>query len=453
MLTDDSSVRDLLLPAGRLARWGERLLRCLPRTRIACKLAALQGIEPEPGSGHEWRATTRNPVFDILPDAMPTPGWYCIECILERHGSARVAELVLHLQAAASPVAIPLPATQAGVVREVVRLPAGIEAMQWRPMNQPGRFRQSLLLVHRIGFVERHLRRAWDTLQRRLPRSRAGSGLPVAPALMQHEPPGDAPATLARPLVSVIIPTRDQVQSLKACLDGLLGRTNYPALEVIVVDNQSTQAETLQYLDALRGTANVRILSFDQPFNFSAICNEAAQHARGDVLALLNNDVEVIQGHWLEAMVRHAVSPGTGAVGACLLYPDGGVQHAGITIVDGLPQHRARFMQRDDPAWEQVVGRAVSCDAVTGACMVLRKSVWLEAGGMDAANFPVDFSDVDLCLRIHALGYRIVYEPQAELIHHESLSRGTQRTPAQRDTLARHSAQFKARWGARRKGV
>ena len=228
------------------------------------------------------------------------------------------------------------------------------------------------------------------------------------------------------PFVSIIVPTKDKPEILSACIDGLLTRTTYPNFEIIIVDHQSTTSATLQLFEKYKINDRIRIISYDGPFNYSAINNFAVTKARGTILALLNNDVDVISEAWLDEMVALAVLPDVGAVGAKLLYPDGRVQHAGVVLgPGGVAGHLFHLLGADDPGY---FGRAVLTSdvaAVTAACLVVRKTVFEEVEGFDDVNLPIAFNDVDLCLKIRQRGYRNVWNPQACLYHHESISRGS----------------------------
>jgi glycosyltransferase involved in cell wall biosynthesis/2-polyprenyl-3-methyl-5-hydroxy-6-metoxy-1,4-benzoquinol methylase len=227
------------------------------------------------------------------------------------------------------------------------------------------------------------------------------------------------------PLVSIVIPTKDGVDILRQCMDGIFNHTNYTNFEVIIVNNQSEKSETQEYFEELLRDKRVRIIDFDYPFNYSRINNIAVKEANGSVLALLNNDLEVINRDWLREMVSHAVRPEIGAVGARLFYPDGTVQHAGVLLgYKGRAGHMYRYAPRH---WLGYWARAVliqNLTAVTAACLVLRKDVYDSIGGFDEENFTITFNDVDLCLRIHERGFRNLYTPYAELYHHESKTRG-----------------------------
>lgn len=227
------------------------------------------------------------------------------------------------------------------------------------------------------------------------------------------------------PLVTVIIPTRDRIDLLAGCIDGVLHRTDYANLEIIIVNNQSVEAATRTYLDEIVSDTRVRVIDFDAPFNYSKINNLAVRQAKGSIIAFLNNDVEVINTDWLREMVSHAVRPEIGGVGARLYYPDDTVQHAGVLLgYKGRAGHMFRYTSRH---WVGYWARGVliqNLTAVTAACMVIRKTLFEQVGGFDEDNFTITFNDVDLCLRIHEKGLRNLYTPYAELYHHESKTRG-----------------------------
>jgi glycosyltransferase involved in cell wall biosynthesis len=252
-----------------------------------------------------------------------------------------------------------------------------------------------------------------------------------------------------RPLVSVIVPTRDKADLLACCAAGVLTCTDYEPLELIIVDNESQEPETHQLLAHLAADPRVRILRHPGDFNCAAINNRAVQEARGDLIVLLNNDVNVISSWWLEEMASHALRTDVGAVGAKLLYPDGRVQHAGVVL--GVGHGAGHFFHRvpkDDIGYMGFLALTRRVSAVTAACMVLRRSVYLEVGGLDEDNFPVAFNDVDLCLRLGARGYAIVWTPHAELYHCESATRGADMGAERATRLAREAECLWRRWGA-----
>lgn len=249
------------------------------------------------------------------------------------------------------------------------------------------------------------------------------------------------------PTVSVIVPTRDRSELLERCADGVLRRTNYSPLELIIVDNDSRERATTELLEKLAEDPRVRIISVPGTFNYPALNNIAAHQATGEILLLLNNDIDVIEPDWLREMVSHAVRPEIGAVGAKLLYADGRVQHAGVVMGPQMTLvHKLRLADRADvgPFGELALTREVS--AVTGACLALRRSVFFEVGGLDE-NLRVAFNDIDLCLRIGNHGYRIVWTPFAELFHLESASRGyDQESPEKQELAAKEACYFSRFW-------
>lgn len=250
------------------------------------------------------------------------------------------------------------------------------------------------------------------------------------------------------PLVSVIVPTRDQVELLKNCIGGLLRRTDYADLELLVMDNESSESATLRYFKEISRDHRVRVVPFPHPFDFAAINNRAAEIANGQVLAFLNNDVEVMSPNWLKELVSHALRPEVGAVGPLLYYPSLKVQHAGIVLGSGgvaALRHRGRCPSATAYDRMAMVTRNVS--AVTAACMVLRREVFEEAGCFDSGNLRVAFNDVDLCLRIRELGYWLVWSPHAALKHHESKSLNRHDAPERASEFGREVLLMKVRWG------
>jgi GT2 family glycosyltransferase len=227
------------------------------------------------------------------------------------------------------------------------------------------------------------------------------------------------------PVVSVIVPFRDEPKLLRAVADSILGGSGYPNIELLLVDNGSREPETTALLDQLASLPRVRVIHDDSPFNWAAINNAAAAQSAGDVLLFLNEDVVAPDDDWLAAMLEHAQRPEVGAVGSLLLYPGGEVQHAGIVLgLGGAAGHVLRGLA--DPA-AGYLGQAAltrNCSAVTGACLMTRRAVFEELGGFDS-TFAQDLNDVDYCLRLWHHGYRVVMTPAARLVHHESATRGT----------------------------
>lgn len=283
----------------------------------------------------------------------------------------------------------------------------------------------------------------------------AGQGKPVHLRQMLHHRrhravPRQPPAPLAiirnLPLVSVIVPTRNRVDLLRTCLDGVAA-TDYPNVEVIVIDNDSDDPETLAYLSAL-DPARHRVLRHSGAFNYSAINNRAAQEAQGRLLCLLNNDIETMDRTWLATLATQTLRAEVGAVGARLLYPDGRIQHAGVVIgVGGGAGHAHRFLRPEEEGYFHRHNLPQFVTAVTGACLVVARDRFLAVGGFDEESFPVAFNDVDLCLRLNQRGWQSFYEPRATLVHHESISRGKDIDPVGAARFAGELAALKRRWG------
>lgn len=280
-------------------------------------------------------------------------------------------------------------------------------------------------------------------------------GVPVHLPLIlhhRHERPEPVvpsrPATLevrGWPLVSVIIPTRNRADLLRTCIEGVL-RTDYPAIEVLVIDNESDEAGSVAYLDELK-QAGIKVIPMAGPFNYSRLNNAAVRHAEGELLCFLNNDIEIIEPDWLSLLCSHAVKPDIGAVGARLLYADGTVQHAGVfTGLGGGAGHAHRFLKRGESGYFDRANLPQRVSAVTAACLVVARDKFVEVGGLDEVDFPVAFNDVDLCLKLNARGWQSFYEPRASLVHHESKSRGNDRSGENKVRFAGELATLKRKW-------
>ncbi len=274
---------------------------------------------------------------------------------------------------------------------------------------------------------------------------------PVAATMVTPGPFGsvrvDWPLPVPPPLVSIIIPTRDQVRLLRTCVLGVLEQTSYPNFEIVIVDNGSRAPETLAFLKRIATNPKVRVLDYNQPFNFSAINNFAVREARGSYLCLLNNDIEIIDEHWLTALMRQATRAEVGAAGAKLLYEDRTIQHAGVVIGLGDAAGHAHRYQRDDqPGYFARAHVAHVASAVTAACCVVAKAKYAAVGGLDEARFAVAFNDVDFCLKLEQAGWHNIYVPQAVAIHHESKSRGRDFLPANIERYKSELAALQDRW-------
>lgn len=247
------------------------------------------------------------------------------------------------------------------------------------------------------------------------------------------------------PAVTVIVPTRNRVELLQNCINGLR-RTSYPRLDLIIIDNDSDDPATLGYLHGIAGK-DCQILPYHGAFNYAAMNNAAAAIATGELLCFLNNDIEMLDDDWLIHLARQAVRPDVGAVGARLLYADGSIQHAGVVIgVGGGAAHAHRNLRPDDDGYFARHNLPQFVSAVTGACLVVQRDHFQAVGGFDEQRFPVAFNDVDLCLKLNAQGWQSFYEPRATLVHHESKSRGKDSHRSNRDRFAGELSALKTRW-------
>jgi O-antigen biosynthesis protein len=249
------------------------------------------------------------------------------------------------------------------------------------------------------------------------------------------------------PLMSLIIPTKDRVDLLKMSIGSIIEKTEYQNYEIIIIDNNSSEKETFEYFDEVRKNKKIRVFSYPHEFNFSAINNFAVSHANGEVLGLINNDIEVINATWLSEMLSQALRPGVGAVGAMLYYPDDTIQHAGVIVgLGGVAGHSYSRKPRGFYGQSSRATLTQNLSAVTAACMVVKRSVYQEVSGFDE-GLQVAFNDIDFCLRVLQKGYRNVWTPFAELYHHESVSRGYEDTPEKKVRFQSEVLLMKKRWG------
>ena len=249
------------------------------------------------------------------------------------------------------------------------------------------------------------------------------------------------------PLVSIIIPTRNARRLVEQCIGSIRQQTRYPNYEILLVDNGSDDPAALAAFERL-AAEGVRVLPYPHPFNYSAINNFAAGKARGELLAFVNNDIEVIAPDWLDEMVALALRPGTGAVGARLWYPDDRLQHGGVVLgLGGVAGHAMKYLPKGDPGYCARALLRQNYSAVTAACLVVRRVLFEEVDGFDETHLAVAFNDVDLCLRLREVGYDNVWTPWAELYHHESLSRGAEDTPEKQRRFAKECEWMRQRWG------
>lgn len=249
-----------------------------------------------------------------------------------------------------------------------------------------------------------------------------------------------------RPKVSLVIPTRDKVELLSLCVDSILTRSTYENYEILIVDNDSREQATLDYFEHIQSDTRVRVIRYEKPFNYSSINNFAVGQSDGEIVGLINNDIEVIAPNWLEEMVAHAIRPEVGAVGAMLYYPDDTIQHAGVLLgFSGVAGHMYAGCPRGHAGYMGRARISQQLSAVTAACLLVKRSVFDAVGGLDE-RLAVAFNDVDFGLRIRAAGYVNIWTPHAELYHHESASRGLEDTPEKQQRFRGEVALMRARW-------
>lgn len=252
-----------------------------------------------------------------------------------------------------------------------------------------------------------------------------------------------------QPLVSILIPNKDHISDLDKCIRSIIGKSTYPNWEIIIIENNSTEAATFDYYKKLSAEdSRIRTVFWDGEFNYSDINNFGAQFAQGEHLLLLNNDTEVITPDWIEQMLMFSQRTDVGAVGAMLYFPDDTVQHAGVILgISGMSGHSHKHLPRGGRGYFGRASIAQELSAVTAACCMIRREVWEQVGGLDTA-FKVAFNDVDLCMRIRQAGYRVIWTPYAELYHYESKSRGYEDTPEKQARFKEEAHRFRSRWTA-----
>lgn len=255
------------------------------------------------------------------------------------------------------------------------------------------------------------------------------------------------------PRVSIIIPTRNSKDLVGACIESIIQKTEYEDYEVIIADNDSDDLEALAYFDQLTTDYSsefkhkVRAVRCPGPFNYSAINNTAVKSSSAEFICLLNNDTTVINGEWLGELVSHAARPEVGCVGAKLFYPDNTIQHAGIVLgIGGAAGHSHKGWPGDGPGYFNRLKIIQQVAAVTGACLVIKRNLFIDLGGLDEVNFAVACNDVDLCLKAWEAGYKNIFTPFAKLYHHESKTRGYEDTPEKRQRYEGEKATLIEKW-------
>lgn len=254
----------------------------------------------------------------------------------------------------------------------------------------------------------------------------------------------------APPLVSIIVPSKDSADLLSSCLVSVIEQTSYPSWEMLIVDNGSTQADALDLLNDFAKDPRVKIIRVPGEFNYSALNNLAAKHARGEWLCLLNNDIQVLDGSWLSAMVGCALQPGVLAVGAKLLFPNHTIQHIGVVLgLGGVAGHCHAKLPATSGGYFCRPFVCHDVDAATAACLLVNANAYQQVSGLDDEYLKVAFNDVDLCLKLRELGGRILLTPSLSLIHHESASRGSDSSPEKKRRFRWEVAVMHHRWGDR----
>ena len=250
------------------------------------------------------------------------------------------------------------------------------------------------------------------------------------------------------PKVSILIPNYEHLKDLRTCLDSIFEKTSWPNYEIVIVENNSRSKKLFAYYDKLtREHANVRVVTWEGKFNYSAVNNFGARFCSGEYLLLLNNDTAVITPDWIEEMLMFAQRPDVGAVGCMLVYPNKTVQHAGVILgLGGVAGHAFHHTLRAHLGYMGRLLYAQDLSAVTAACMLMRREVWDRVKGLDE-GYAVAFNDTDLCMRIRQAGWLIVWTPFAELIHAESKSRGDDLSPEKQRRFQGEVSRFKERWG------
>jgi O-antigen biosynthesis protein len=247
------------------------------------------------------------------------------------------------------------------------------------------------------------------------------------------------------PLVSILMPMRDKVSLTRQCIDSILNKSTYQNYEIIIIDNGSIEPESLEYLTRIESD-RITVLKESSPFNFAALNNRAAAVAQGQVLCLLNNDIEISTPNWLEEMLSFALQPNVGCVGAKLWYPDGRLQHGGVIWgIGDVAGHAHKFSEKGFAGYHHRLIVHQSILAVTGACLMVRKDIWDQVGGLNE-ELAVAFNDVDFCLKVWDAGYQNIWTPYAEMIHYESVSRGSDSNPHTFERYQKEVEIIKGNW-------
>ena len=251
----------------------------------------------------------------------------------------------------------------------------------------------------------------------------------------------------SNPLVSLIIPTKNGKALVKACIESILEKTTYQNYEILLIDNGSDEQESIEYFSYLNTLEKVKVIRYPAPFNYSAINNFGVEHAKGSILGLVNNDIEVISPNWLTYMVGHAEREDVGCVGAKLLYSDTRIQHAGVVLgYGGGAGHAHKNFPRFHTGYLKRIVATNNYSAVTAACLLVKRTDFDAVNGLNEKDLSVAFNDVDFCLKVKGLGVKNVYCAEAELFHHESVSRGLDISPEKAARFNRELAYLQTTW-------
>ncbi|MFT7005925.1 MAG: GT2 family glycosyltransferase [Colwellia sp.] len=273
------------------------------------------------------------------------------------------------------------------------------------------------------------------------------SGVSVESGLLSNTYKVNWPIPVIQPLVSIIIPTKNGFELVKQCVDSVYKLTDYTNFEILLIDNQSDDSEALDYFQQLVTENKVRLLTYDQPFNYSAINNYAVTQAKGEIVVLMNNDIEILSRGWLTEMVSHCLRDDIGCVGAKLYYPNNTIQHGGVVLgIGGVAGHSHKYFPKDHPGYFKRLKITQNYSAVTAACLAVRKTVFEQVGGLNEKDLTIAFNDVDFCLKVKQAGFRNLWTPYAEMIHHESVSRGGEDTPEKVERFNKEVVYMKDTW-------
>ena len=249
------------------------------------------------------------------------------------------------------------------------------------------------------------------------------------------------------PKVSIMIPNKDGIDTLKVCVDSIINKTTYENYEINIIENNSTEEATFEYYKELEKNPKINILYYpEKGFNYSKIMNFGARNSNGDYIIQLNNDTELLTPNWLEEMLGHCQKNEVGAVGVLLYYPDNTIQHAGVALgIGGIAGHRFKYISKDVHGYFAEESKIQNLSAVTAACIMTPKSIYEEVGYMNE-ELEVAFNDIDFCLRIRKAGYRIIYTPFVEFYHYESKTRGVEDSPEKVKRFQHEMSVFNKYW-------